>query len=434
MNYVFTKMLKRLADIRPSGVDKNTVDGEEPVRLCNYMDVYKNGRITGDLPFMQASASAAQIDRFGLCRGDVLITKDSETPNDIAVPAVVEASAEGVLCGYHLALLRPRSGVDGGFLAWALRSKEVAAQFTVRAQGVTRYGLTTVGLGTVMVPIPENGHQQAIAAFLDRETAKIDALVAEQERLLVLLEEKRQAVIANAVTKGLDLTVPMKDSGVEWLGQVPAHWSVVRLAYYASIENGSTPNRNDLRYWDEGDIPWVGSGEVNQYIVNEPSEYVTALALDECSLRVVPKGAVLVGLVGQGRTRAMSALLGINAAINQNVAAVIAGERLMPAFLHYSLQAAYEHLRECARGGNQAALNCQIISAFRIAIPPIQEQELIAAHLDAARHAVECLATESRRSISLLNERRAALVSAAVTGKLDVLALIPATEPALAAE
>ena len=317
---------------------------------------------------------------------------------------------------------------------WALRSKEVAAQFTVRAQGVTRYGLTTIGLGTVMVPIPEDGHQQAIAAFLDRETAKIDVLVAEQERLLALIEEKRHAVIANVVTRGLDPTVPMKDSGVEWLGQVPAHWSVARLAHYSSVENGSTPSRNDLRYWDQGNIGWIGSGEVNQYIINEPSEYVTALAINECSLRVIPRGAVLVGLVGQGRTRAMSALLGIDAAINQNVAAVTAGKGLAPSYLHYSLQAAYEFLRECARGGNQAALNCEIISAFRIAIPPLEEQELIAAHLDAARDAVECLATESRRSISLLNERRAALVSAAVTGKLDVPAVTPATEPALAAE
>ncbi len=289
-------------------------------------------------------------------------------------------------------------------------------------------------MGSMVALRPPLEEQQAIAAFLERETAKIDALVAEQERLLVLLEEKRQAVIANAVTKGLDPSVPLKDSGIEWLGQVPAHWSVARLAHYSSIENGSTPSRNDIRYWDEGDIAWIGSGEVNQYIINEPSEYVTSLAIDECSLRVIPKGAVLVGLVGQGRTRAMSALLGINAAINQNVAAVTAGRGLAPSYLHYSLQAAYEFLRECARGGNQAALNCEIISAFRIAIPPIQEQDLIAAHLDAARDAVECLATESRRSISLLNERRAALVSAAVTGKLDVLALFPATEPALAAE
>lgn len=322
--------------------------------------------------------------------------------------------------------------VQAAYLAYQLDTSRIA--FQLYANGTTFAEISAGTMRSVKLLRPPLEEQQAIVAFLDRETAKIDALVAEQERLLVLIEEKRQAVIANAVTKGLDPTMPMKDSGVEWLGHVPAHWRVVRLAYYASIENGSTPNRNDLRYWDEGDIPWVGSGEVNQYIVNEPSEYVTALALDECSLRVVPKGAVLVGLVGQGRTRAMSALLGIDAAINQNIAAIIAGERLMPAFLHYSLQAAYEHLRECARGGNQAALNCEIISAFRIAIPPVQEQELIAAHLDAARDAVECLATESRRSISLLNERRAALVSAAVTGKLDVLALIPATEPALAAE
>ena len=150
--------------------------------------------------------------------------------------------------------------------------------------------LTADKLSEIRMPFPPHGEQQAIAAFLDRETAKIDALVAEQERLLVLLEEKRQAVIANAVTKGLDPTVPMKDSGVEWLGQVPAHWSISRIANYASVENSSTPSRNDLLYWDEGDVPWVGSGEVDQYVVSKPSEHITALAVKECGLRVIPKG------------------------------------------------------------------------------------------------------------------------------------------------
>lgn len=134
MNSEFPRRhLKRVADIRPSGVDKLSVEGEQSVRLCNYLDVYKNDRISGSLKFMDGSATPSEIKRFSLREDDVVITKDSETPIDIAIPAVVDASAAGVVCGYHLALLRPFGDTHGGFLAWALRSPDVATQFTVRA-------------------------------------------------------------------------------------------------------------------------------------------------------------------------------------------------------------------------------------------------------------------------------------------------------------
>lgn len=297
-------------------MDKHSLDGETAVRLCNYTDVYKNAVIQGSMPFMEATATTAEIERFSILPGDVVMTKDSETPEDIGVAALVDVSAKGVVCAYHLALLRPRGEMLGDFLTWALRSREVTAQFTVRAQGVTRFGLTTSGMGNVWLPAPTLSEQHAIAAFLDRETAKIDALVAEQERLLVLLAEKRQVAITRGIAQGLDPLKPMVESGLGWLGSVPAHWRIAPIRYYASVGNGSTPSKDNLGYWDSGDVAWVASGEVNQYHVTEPTDYVTTLAVAECGLRILPQGAVLVGLVGQGRTRAMSAILRIPAAIN----------------------------------------------------------------------------------------------------------------------
>lgn len=422
--------LKILADVRPSGVDKHSIDSEVPVRLCNYVDVYKNDRITADLVFMDATATPSEIERFSLLAGDVLITKDSETPDDIAAAALVDQSAEGVVCGYHLALLRPEPDrLAGGFLFWSLKGSGALAQFSVRAQGITRFGLTTAAIGDVLLAVPPPAEQGAIAAFLDRECGKIDALVAEQERLIALLKEKRQGVISHAVTRGLDPNAPMKDSGVEWLGQVPEHWQVGRIGYYAAVENGATPSRDNPSFWSsDATVPWVSSGEVNQGLVTEPTEFITPEAMATAGLRLIPAGSVLVGLVGQGRTRGMAAMLMIDAAINQNVAAVISRGELDGWFAYFTFGAAYAFVRDYGRGGNQAALNCEILSAFRIPIPPLDEQSRIAQSIRQETSRQDALITEAGRAIVLLRERRAALISAAVTGKIDVRGLVAPEE------
>ncbi len=215
------RRLKTVADVQLSNVDKKSLDGQEPVRLCNYTDVYYHERITADLGFMSATATTEQICKFTLRTGDVLITKDSESWTDIAVPAVVAEDLEGVLCGYHLAHIRPKRHCHGPFLARAFSAVGPRDQFQVVANGITRFGLGGDAIATGVFAIPPEPEQRAIAAFLDRETARIDALVAKKERLIELLQEQRTALITRAVTKGLDSHAPMKDSGVQWLGEIP---------------------------------------------------------------------------------------------------------------------------------------------------------------------------------------------------------------------
>jgi type I restriction enzyme S subunit len=233
------KRLKTIASVQLSNVDKKSVEGQESVGLCNYVDVYYSEHIIPELDFMAATATPEQVRRFSLHAGDVLITKDSESWTDIAVPAVVTTDLPGVLCGYHLALVRPASGCDGAFLARAFSAIGPRDQFQIVANGITRFGLGGDAIRTGVFATPPAQEQRAIAAFLDRETAKIDALVAKKKRLIELLQEKRTALITRAVTKGLDPTVPMKDSGVEWLGEIPAHWEVKRIQDIAdSLQTG----------------------------------------------------------------------------------------------------------------------------------------------------------------------------------------------------
>ncbi len=195
------KRLKNIANVAFSNVDKHSLEGEQPVLLCNYVDVYKNEKITPAIDFMRATATKEEIKKFLLQRNDVIITKDSEEWNDIAVPAYVETNFEDVLCGYHLARVRPNaSKIDGKFLFRAFQANAINYQFQIEATGITRYGIDQYAITNTIFLCPPIDEQRAIAAYLDRETEKIDALVAKIREGIARLREYRGALIAAAVT------------------------------------------------------------------------------------------------------------------------------------------------------------------------------------------------------------------------------------------
>ena len=199
------RRLRSVIEMRVSNVDKHTKDGETPIRLCNYVDVYYNYTITNDLSFMRATASPSEIERFRLQRNDVVITKDSETWDDIAVPALVTDPPNDLICGYHLAILRPNGPIEGSYLARVLQAPQIAYQFHVSAQGITRYGLTHHDILSSTVPLPPLAEQAAIAEYLDSTTAGIDAAIARAHRQIELLDEYRTRLIADVVTGQLDV-------------------------------------------------------------------------------------------------------------------------------------------------------------------------------------------------------------------------------------
>ena len=204
------KRLRNVVDVRQSNVDKHSRENETQVRLCNYVDVYHNDRIDSRLPFMLATATTGEIQRFGLRSGDVLITKDSETWNDIGVPALVEDADPDVVCGYHLALLRPfAKRIHPGYLFYALQSTAVASQFHVHAGGVIRFGLTRSAIKAVRVPLPPLPEQAEIVSFLDRFIGDLDRATEAASRKLALAQELSARLVADAVTGKIDLrTLP----------------------------------------------------------------------------------------------------------------------------------------------------------------------------------------------------------------------------------
>ena len=195
------RRLRNTSEMRVSNVDKHVKDDEHQVRLCNYIDVYKHDRIRSGMAFMRATATTDEIERFRLRSGDVLITKDSESWNDIGVPALVEDAQDDIVSGYHLALLRPfPERVDGEYLFRALQSPAVAYQFHVEANGVTRYGLSHRAIKSVWLPFPPLPEQTAIVRFLDHAARRIRRYISAKQKLIALLEEQKQAIIHQAVT------------------------------------------------------------------------------------------------------------------------------------------------------------------------------------------------------------------------------------------
>ena len=232
--------LGNVAEVAFSSVDKKTVDGEIPVELCNYTDVFYNRRIRPGMEFMTATASPVERRRWALRKGDVLFTKDSETPDEIGIPAYVTADMPKVLCGYHLGLARPRAELaDGAYLAELLRSPRTAGQFARIANGVTRFGLTLGATSSLKILLPPLPEQRAIAAVLD----SIEDTIERTEAVIAATEELRRALLHELLTCG----VPGWHS--EWrdvpgIGTVPACWDVMTLGQAADVRSGQADPRD----------------------------------------------------------------------------------------------------------------------------------------------------------------------------------------------
>lgn len=412
------RKLKFMANIQPSNVDKKVKEGEVAVRLCNYTDVYYNDEVDDSIDFMKATATEEQIEKFTLKAGDTIITKDSEDPADIAIPTFVPKDIEGVLCGYHLSIIRPNNIAFGAYIKRLFEAGYVRSYFATRANGLTRYGLGTYALKNVCFPEPLINEAEQIANFLDHETARIDGLIAKQQELVGLLKEKRQAVISHAVTKGLNPAAPLRDSGVEWLGQVPEHWTTKSYRYAALVYRGKFGHRprNDPAFYD-GDYPFIQTGDIAR-AGKEITEYNQTLnERGKAVSQKFPSGTLVMAIAANiGDT----AILGFEAYAPDSVVGFKPSDSVDLEFLRYSLMAALPALEKTSTQSTQANLNIDRIGAVKATFPLFDEQREIVVHLDKLLNRYDAIEAKALAGIELLQERRTALISAAVTGKIDV--------------
>lgn len=293
-------------------------------------------------------------------------------------------------------------------------------------QGATVESIEHSYLAGLVMFLPPKEEQSAVVQFLEKEVTKIDTLIAKQQKLIELLKEKRLAVISHAVTKGLDPTIPMKPSGVEWLGDVPEHWAVRKVKWSFSTTSGSTPNTSEQDLYYNGSIPWIRSLDLNDGMISSYEIAITEQAHFDTACKVLPVGTVLLAMYGGDGTIGKNGLLAIPAATNQALCALLPCEVFHSRFTLYFMQ----HYRPYWMVGAEGTRKDPNISQERvrdatILVPPLEEQKNIADYIEAVTSKIDRLIEKAETAITLQEEHRRALISAAVTGKFDVRGAMP---------
>ena len=366
-----------------------------------------------------------------LREGDLLVTKSSGSAHHIGKTSIVDESVAALNCCYSNFMQRLRVSAEHfpRFVWYFMNCLVAREQLVFLSSTTTGLGnLNGSTLGAIRIPMAPPDEQRAIAAFLDRETAKIDALVARKERLIELLQEKRTALITRAVTRGLDPNVPMKDSGVEWLGEIPAHWEVKRLWHL-------TPPGRKIMYGivlpgpdvDDG-VPIVKGGDVAVSRLKLEALSKTTFEIESRHIRSRLAGGDLVyairGSIGEVEM-IPDELDGAN--LTQDAARVAYTQATQGNWLMYALRSkvAFCQLEAGALGATIKGINIRDLKRALIPVPPGCEQEQIAGYLNAATSQLGALAAKVHEAIEHLREYRTALISAAVTGKIDVREAVP---------
>jgi len=384
-----SEKLGDIADIRVSNVDKKTISSEVPVRLCNYMDVYSRDYINATDEFMSASATTSEVKRFALREGDVVITKDSESPDDIGIPALIETTSDDLVCGYHLAILRPSARLDSSWLAKQLGHERAKRYFAKVATGSTRYGLSNSSINNFEVWLPSVDEQRSAIQVL----RTLDDAIQKTEQLINKLKQIKQGLLHDLLTRGIDENGQLRDPIAHperfkdsVLGRIPVAWEVVQIKDIGKVFGGKR-------------LPTGHSYS------DEPTGYTYLRVLDFFEKTVDPKtlmflppetfaaleryeihnGNLYISIAGSiGYVGVFEASDNVRTVLTENAARIDLTEDIYPPFVAYQMNG-YEVQRqidiEKGTGGGVPKLALFRIENLWIAKPPISEQKAIAQRL-----------------------------------------------------
>ncbi len=331
--------------------------------------------------------------------------------------APIEVPEDNLVVSTGFAVIRPRSGITPRYLAYQLQTQGFVDAVVANSVGVSYPAINASELVTLPAMIPSEDEQRAIAAFLDHETSLIDTLIAKKQRLLELLSEKRTALISHSVTKGLNRNAPMKDSGVEWLGEIPAHWEVLKIKRIAHVRRGASPRPiDDPKYFDdEGEYSWVRIGDVtaSERYLESTTQRLSELG-QNLSVKLMP-GELFLSIAG---SVGKPIITKIKCCIHDGF---VYFHRLKqnPEFLYYLFASEQPYLG-LGKLGTQLNLNTDTVGDIRIGLPSREEQQAVVAFLDRETSNIDVLTANVETAINKLREFRSTLIADAVTGKIDV--------------
>jgi type I restriction enzyme, S subunit len=374
---------------------------------------------TGRVLFTESSREQGAISgKYAVRTGDLVYSKIRPALNKVCI------AAGEWLCSadmYPVRIIAP--DLAPRFLLYFMLSGPFVRLMVDESMRVAMPKVNRNALSACPIVVPPVSDQLKVVSFLDRETAKIDALVARKQRLIDWLQEKRSAVITQLVTKGLDTRAPLRDSGIEWLGKIPAQWTVIRTKYVARLRSGHTPSRQHPEYWEDCTVPWFGLADVwqlrdgrKEYVV-ETNEMISELGLLHSAARLLPEGTVILS-----RTASVgfSAILAKSMATTQDFVNWVCGPEIRPEYLLYVFRSMTQEFRRVTMGSTHQTIYMPDVSRFVTPLPPLEEQDKIVNLVRERVKIVDAMIDKTREAIDRLKEYRTALISAAVTGKIDV--------------
>ena len=279
--------------------------------------------------------------------------------------------------------------------------------------------MTQTDLNNNAICMPPLKEQAAIANYLDKKCSEIDNVISAQQKRIALLQELKQSVITHAVTKGLDPNVEMKESGVEWIGEVPKHWDVMKTSLaFQGIGSGTTPSTSKKEFYNEEGKYWLQTGDLNDGVILGTSKKVSDIAIKVCNLKFYPKDSVVIAMYGA--TIGKVGILGIKTATNQACCVLPANNHMVAKYSFYEFLACKPALLVSAIGGGQPNISQDTIRKQKIAVPPVEEQKMIADYLGKKCVSIDSSISKAQHQVDLLQEYKQSLITEVVTGKRKV--------------
>ncbi|MCY4131518.1 MAG: restriction endonuclease subunit S [Nitrospira sp.] len=351
-----------------SPVDKKTVDGELPVKLCNYTDVYYNNTIDSEINFMVATAKPQEIEKFSIIKEDVIITKDSEMPDDIGIPAYVKETINNLLCGYHLTILRPKKQTIGKYVCYALTSPRVRYDFYRYANGITRFGLPTESYQKITIPLPPLPEQKAIASLLETW----DTAIEKTERLIAAKEKQFKWLLKRLISDQ----------------QNNPEWHKVKLGNLCiKILGGGTPSTANTSYW-EGHIPWMTSADIVDAKTIKARKYITIQAVTDSATSLIPKNNIIV-VTRVGLGKAVKNEMDI--CISQDSQGLILKKSVNADFLIHCLLEKIKVFKSASQGSTIQGITKKRLFDIEVSLPSLPQQRQIARQLDIVEREIGLL-------------------------------------------
>ncbi len=405
-----------IANCFPSNVDKHSKVNEKEVRLCNYTDVYKNDFITDDMSLMKATATDDQIKKFTLEKGDIVITKDSETASDIAVPTYISEELTNVICGYHLSVIKPYSIMYGKYLFRALQAKIFNIQFELCSNGITRVGLGVSDLKKGQFLVPPLKEQTAIAEFLDRKTALIDQAINIKQEQIKLLKERKQGLIYQAIIRGLNRKVKMKNSGMEGLGDIPKHWQFKRLKYLLKERNERSQTGEETLFM---------MSQIHGLVVRSDYHSKAVASQNTANYKKVYTGDLVfnklkshLGVFFKSKIDKVG-IVSPDYAVYYSMGEIIDLTILEVLFRHPTYIQQFVCLATGVVEGLTRLYTGELFS-LKIPVPPKEEQLAIVEFIEKIKKQFNKAIELKQQEIAKLKEYKSTLINSAVTGKIKV--------------